>query len=228
MLYIILSVAFAVLVYAPSLWVRIIMHKHSRILKDMPGTGGELAEHLVQRFELEPVRVERTTEFNDHYDPGAQVVRLSPNNYDGKSLTAVAVAAHEVGHAIQFQRKEQISRLRVKYIPLAMMLKKTGILLMALVPIVGFVVKAPAAVIGVIVVSIVLQLLGALAYLIVLPEEMDASFNKAMPILVQGNYVRQRDIPAVQRVLKAAALTYFAGALVDVINIGRWLSVLRR
>lgn len=204
------------------------MYKHSRTLKDMPGTGGELAEHLVQRFELEPVRVERTTEFNDHYDPGAQVVRLSPNNYDGKSLTAVAVAAHEVGHAIQFQRKEQISRLRVKYIPLAMMLKKTGILLMALLPIMGFVVKAPAAVIGVIVLSIVLQLLGALAYLIVLPEELDASFNKAMPILVQGNYVRQRDIPAVQRVLKAAALTYFAGALVDVINIGRWLSVLRR
>lgn len=228
MLYILLSATFAVLVYAPSLWVRIIMYKHSRTLKDMPGTGGELAEHLVQRFELEPVRVERTTEFNDHYDPGAQVVRLSPNNYDGKSLTAVAVAAHEVGHAIQFQRKEQISRLRVKYIPLAMMLKKTGILLMALLPIMGFVVKAPAAVIGVIVLSIVLQLLGALAYLIVLPEELDASFNKAMPILVQGNYVRQRDIPAVQRVLKAAALTYFAGALVDVINIGRWLSVLRR
>lgn len=228
MLYILLSAIFAILVYAPSLWVRIIMHKYSRTLKDMPGTGGELAEHLVQRFELASVKVEKTTGLGDHYDPAAQVVRLSPNNYDGKSLTAVAVAAHEVGHAIQFQRNEKISQLRKKYIPLAMMLKKTGILLMALVPIMGFVVKAPAAVIAVIVVSIVLQLLGALAYLIVLPEELDASFNKAMPILVQGNYVRQRDIPAVRRVLKAAALTYFAGALVDVINIGRWLAVLRR
>ncbi len=99
---------------------------------------------------------------------------------------------------------------------------------MALLPIAGFVIKSPAVVIVIIIVSIVLQLLGALAYLIVLPEELDASFNKAMPILVQGDYVRQRDIPAVRLVLKAAALTYFAGALVDVINIGRWLSVLRR
>ena len=228
MLYVILSVAFAFLIYAPSLWVRIVMHKHSRTLKHMPGTGGELAEHLIQRYELEPVRVEKTTEHNDHYDPVAQVVRLSPSNYDGKSLTAVAVAAHEMGHAIQFQRKEKISRLRMRYIPPATMLKKTGILLMALVPVAGFVIKAPVAVITIIIISIVLQLLGALAYLIVLPEELDASFNKAMPILVQGDYVRQRDIPAVRVVLKAAALTYFAGALVDVINIGRWLSVLRR
>lgn len=228
MLYVILSAAFFILVYGPSLWVRIVMHRHRQTLKDMPGTGGELAEHLVQRFDLGSVRVEKTTEDNDHYDPRARVVRLSPSNYDGKSLTAIAVAAHEVGHAIQFHRKEQISRLRLKYIPVAMLLKKTGILLVALLPIAGFVIKAPAIVIALILISVGLQLLGALAYLIVLPEEWDASFNKALPILVEGDYIKQSDIPAVRGVLKAAALTYFASALADVINIGRWLMILRR
>lgn len=228
MLYIILSIALFLLVYGPSLWVRFVMHRHSKTCIDMPGTGGELAQHLLERFGLDLVRVEKTTDRGDHYSPSERVVRLSPGNYDGKSLTAVAVAAHEVGHAIQFHRQEKISKLREKYIPLATRIKKVGILLLALLPIAGFVIKAPAAIIGLIVLSLGLQLLGALAYLIVLPEEWDASFNKAMPILIEGNYIRPRDVVAVRSVLKAAALTYFAGALADVINIGRWLLVLRR
>jgi len=73
-----------------------------------------------------------------------------------------------------------------------------------------------------------MQLAGALAYLIVLPEEMDASFNKALPILTKGNYIQAHHEDAVRSVLKAAALTYFAGALANVLNIGRWLMVLIR
>ena len=194
----------------------------------MPGTGGELAEHLITRFELDGVEVEQAAEGVDHYDPVAKKVRLSPSNFDGKSITAVAVAAHEVGHAIQFHRNERISQLRSKYIPRAMLMKKAGILLLTLLPIAGLVIKSPAAIFALIALSIGLQLLGALAYLIVLPEEWDASFHKAMPILAEGNYLEDSQLPAARKVLKAAALTYFAGALADVVNIGRWLLVLRR
>ncbi|MFK7732906.1 MAG: zinc metallopeptidase [Pseudomonadales bacterium] len=228
MLYAVLSAVLVLLVYLPSLWVRYVMHKYNKPLTQMPGTGGELAEHLIKRFELEDVAVEQTTEGADHYDPAAKMVRLSPSNYDGKSITAVAVAAHEVGHAIQFARNETISQLRSRYIPKAMLMKKIGILLLTLLPIAGFVIKAPALLFGLIGLSIGLQLFGALAYLIVLPEEWDASFNKALPILKEGDYLPEDYQPGAHRVLKAAALTYFAGALADVVNIGRWLLVLRR
>lgn len=228
MVYAVLTIMLIALVYFPSLWVRYIMRRHARQFEAMPGTGGELAQHLIDRFELEPVKVEAAAEGVDHYDPSAQIIRLSKSNFEGKSITAVAVAAHEVGHAIQFQRKEAISQLRNRYLPLASTLKKTGIFIMFALPVVGFISKSPAATFGLIGLSVVLQLLGALAYLIVLPEEWDASFNKALPILREGDYVPEQHMPAVNSVLKAAALTYFAAALAEVVNIGRWLMVLRR
>ena len=76
--------------------------------------------------------------------------------------------------------------------------------------------------------SLLLQLIGALAYLIILPEEWDASFNKALPILIEGEYVAEDQLPNIRNVLKAAAITYFASALANVLNIGRWLLILRR
>ena len=76
--------------------------------------------------------------------------------------------------------------------------------------------------------SLLLQLIGALAYLIILPEEWDASFNKALPILMEGEYVAEDKLPNIRNILKAAAITYFASALANVLNIGRWLLLLRR
>jgi Zn-dependent membrane protease YugP len=73
-----------------------------------------------------------------------------------------------------------------------------------------------------------LQLGGALAYLIILPEEWDASFNKALPILIEGEYVEEHDVGKVRIILKAAALTYFAAAMANVLNVGRWFMMLRR
>ena len=194
----------------------------------MPGTGGELARHLVERFKLDGVAVETTDEGRDHFDPGAPAVRLSPSNYEGKSLTAVAIAAHEVGHAIQFHREEEIFKLRAKYMPTAMRLRRAGELLLVAVPIVALLVKSPPAIIAAITLSLALQLAGAGAYLIMLPEEWDASFNKALPILREGEYVPESQIGAVRKILRAAALTYFAGALASIVNIGRWALLLRR
>ncbi|MEX0738692.1 MAG: zinc metallopeptidase [Pseudohongiella sp.] len=218
----------AALAFLPQIWVRYVMKKHHRQDPAMAGTGGELAEHLVSRFRLEGIVVEQTEEGRDHFDPGAKAVRLSPSNYEGRSLTAVAVAAHEVGHAIQFHRNEAIFELRKKYIPMASKFSKFGVALMMSVPVAALVLRSPVAVGTVIALSVIMQLLGALAYLIVLPEEWDASFNKALPILVDGEYISPQQYSGVRQVLKAAALTYFAGALANILNIGRWLMVLRR
>ena len=225
--YIILTALLLLLAWAPSLWVQHVLRRHGAERADLPGTGAELARHLIERLELDGVTVERTDTGRDHYDPTTRTVRLGAAHHDGRSLAAVAVATHEIGHAIQFARNEPVSRLRSRWLPLANTLKRAGILLLAALPVVAIVV-APAAMFGVVALSLVLQLAGALAYLIVLPEEWDASFGKAMPILAAGEYVAEDDLPAVRGVLKAAAWTYFAGALADLVNIGRWALILRR
>lgn len=224
----IIGLILAVLIYMPSFWVRRVMQAYSKDLPEIPGTGGELAQHLIDRFELEGIVVEETQPFRDHFDPAAKAVRLGPNNFHGKSLTAIAVAAHEVGHAIQFHRQEKIFELRSRYLPTAQALSQIGIGIMWAFPVIGFVLRSPFAVGLVIAASLLLQLAGAMAYLIILPEEWDASFNKALPILADGEYVEDGRLPAVRKILRAAALTYFAAALANVLNIGRWFMLLRR
>lgn len=227
MLFAILLIALLAAVYGPSLWVRSAMHRHGSEIDDMPGTGGELARHLIERFELEGVKVEEAASGNDHYDPKDNAVRLAPEHLNGRSLTAIAIAAHEVGHAIQFVRKEPISRIRGRWIPPALALRKSGILLLSAVPLLAAIVRVPPFIVAAVSCGLILQLIGALMYLIVLPEEWDASFNKALPILKDG-YLPAHHEPAVREVLRAAAMTYFAGALADLLNVARWIMVLRR
>ena len=228
MLFLILAAVLAALVYLPSVWVRHVMSKNGKELNDIPGSGSELAEHLIKRFQLTGIKVEETKPFRDHFDPKEQAVRLSPDNFNGKSLTAIAVAAHEVGHAIQFHRKEKIFELRKKYLPIAHVLNRAGIAIMWSFPVLGLVLRSPSAMGIAVGCSLLLQLIGALAYLIILPEEWDASFNKALPILIEGEYVAEDKLPNIRNILKAAAITYFASALANVLSIGRWLLLLRR
>ena len=81
------------IVVLPQLWVRHTISKHGAERPDLPGTGGELARHLLDRFDLGNVPVE-ITEKGDHYDPDAKVVRLLRQHHEGRSLSAVAIAAH--------------------------------------------------------------------------------------------------------------------------------------
>jgi Zn-dependent membrane protease YugP len=228
MLLLVIAAVLAILVYVPSFWVRQVMNKHNQPLSDLPGTGGELARHLVTRFQLDGIKVEETQPLRDHFDPAAGAVRLSPDNFNGKSLTAIAVATHEVGHAIQFHRREKIFELRKRYLPKALLLSRLGVAIMLAFPVIALVLRSPLVVGSVIGLSLLLQLAGALAYLIILPEEWDASFNKALPILIDGEYIKVEQIPAIRNILRAAALTYFAAALANVLNVGRWFMILRR
>ena len=88
------------LVFGPGIWVRHVLEKYSKPADRYPGTGADLARLLIERHGLSGVRVEET-EAGDHYDPEEKVVRLTPDKYRGRSLTAITVAAHEVGHALQ-------------------------------------------------------------------------------------------------------------------------------
>ncbi len=192
----------------------------------MPGTGGELAQHLVERFQLEGVKVEKGEPDKDHYNPAEKIVSLSPWVFEGKSITAVAVAAHEVGHAIQFVRNEPVSQLRSKYLGKVLIIKRFSSAVLLIFPVVTFVLKIPQIMLLAVVIAVLGMLASVLMYVAILPEEFDASFNKALPILKEG-YLPEAHVAAARQVLRAAAMTYVAAALADILRLWRWLRVVR-
>ena len=130
------------LVFGPSLWVKFVMKRYSSDRPEMPGTGGELAQHLIDRFELEGVKVE-VTELGDHYDPMEKKVRLLREHFESKSLTAVAIAAHEVGHAIQDQQGDRRLVSRTKMIPVADRVARWSAAIISLSPVIALITRHP-------------------------------------------------------------------------------------
>jgi len=216
------------LVFGPQWWAQYTFRRYADELPRIPGTGGELARHLLDQFGIPQVAVEKTEQGGDHYDPEQRAVRLSPDNYDHKSLTAVAVAAHEVGHAIQHQRKERKLALRHRLVKLAQTTQQIGAGAMFLLPVALAITRAPSA--GLVMGAIGLGSMASatLVHLVTLPVELDASFGKALPILNAGHYIQPGDETAVRRVLRAAAWTYVASSLASLLNLARWLAFLRR
>ena len=102
-------------VFGPQWWVRHVLAKHAADRPDLPGTGAELARHLLDEAGLQQVKVEQT-DIGDHYDPDALAVRLTPPHHDGRSIAAVAVAAHEVSHAVQHARGEPAFKRRYQLV----------------------------------------------------------------------------------------------------------------
>lgn len=226
MLYALIGLAIFVLVYGPQLWVRYVLHKHQREIPDIPGTGSELARHLLDRFELSQVEVKAGGKGENYYQPGDNYVSLSPEVFKGKSITAVAVAAHEVGHALQFNHQEPVSRLREKYFGKAILIQRIGMGIVSLSPLIGVLVKVPQLSLLILAAGVISLFVSVLMYVAILPEEFDASFNKALPILAEG-YVPEQNLPKIRQVLRACALTYVAAALADVLSLWRWLRLLR-
>jgi len=215
------------LVFMPTLWVRWVMQRYSADLPDLPGTGGELAQHLIERLGLKGVGVE-TTDIGDHYDPESRMVRLTEGNWSGKSLTAVAVAAHEVGHAVQHHQNDARLNARTKLIPIVTVLGQLSVGVLTVVPIIGLLTRHPAPTLLIAGIGLSGLLFRMLLHLVTLPTEWDASFGKALPVLTEGKYISPEQEKVVRRVLGAAALTYFAAALADAFNLFRWASLLIR
>ncbi|MCO4784347.1 zinc metallopeptidase [Marinomonas atlantica] len=219
--YILLLLVLIAIFFGPQLWVKKVLKQHQAPRPDLPGTGGELARHLLKRYELQSVKVEAAEEGKDHYDIQAKVVRLSPYVLNERSLTAVAVAAHEVGHAIAHHRQETVARLRTRYLPYAMMIQRLAVIMLFAWPIVSAALRLPYTPMLHGVVIVTLGLVTVFVQLAILPEEWDASFNKALPMLTKGRYLPSQDIPKVRRILTACAMTYVASALMNILLFWR-------
>ena len=215
------------LIFGPSLWVKFVMKRYSKEKPEMPGTGGELAKHLIERFTLKDVKVE-VTELGDHYDPVEKKVRLLREHYESKSLTAVAIAAHEVGHAIQDQQGDKRLVTRTKMIPVADKVARWSAAIISLSPVIGIITRHPMPFSLVLLLGLSGFIARMMVHAVTLPIEFDASFAKALPVLREGSYVSKSDEDAVSRILRAAALTYVSAALADILNLGRWIAILVR
>jgi len=215
------------LIFGPSLWVKLVMGRHSSEKPEIPGTGGELAKHLIERFSLKDVKVE-VTELGDHYDPSEKKVRLLREHYESKSLTAIAIAAHEVGHAIQDQQGDKRLATRTKMVPVVDKVARWSVVIISLSPIIGIVTRHPIPFSLLLLIGLLGFIARMMIHAVTLPIEFDASFSKALPLLKEGNYISQSDEKAVTSILRAAALTYVSAALADILNLGRWIVILSR
>jgi Zn-dependent membrane protease YugP len=208
------------LVFGPMAYVKWAMARHGADRPDLPGTGGELARHLMDEAGLPHVAVEPTDD-GYHYDPVAQAVRLGPEHLDGRSVTAVAVAAHEVAHAVQHRDGARLFTLRLALARIVSPLRMVAVALMTVLPLLGAVAGAGHLVVSSMVLALAVFVLSVGLQLVTLPLEFDASFARALPALRAGGYLAERDLSAAQRVLRAAAMTYVAGTFLSVLQLAR-------
>ena len=180
-------------------------------------TGAEVARMILDRNGLRHVRIEETPGvLSDHYDPSSKVVRLSSGNYHGTSLAGVAVAAHEVGHAIQDAEGYAYSRFRHALVPVANWSSNLSWIFIMI--------GLFASLTNMLLLGIILMAAGVLFQIVTLPVEFNAS-SRAMRLLTEYGLITSEEAPKSRKVLSAAAFTYVAGAMVAVAELVRLLLI---
>jgi len=227
MIYLILGIILFVLILGPQYWAKHILQKYSGHRDDIPGTGAELVKHLRKKFDMAYLKVEGT-DLGDHYDPTDKAVRLSKDNLDKRSLTAITVAAHEFGHALQHAKNYKPLTSRTSMVRTAQKLERVGGFALLVLPLVAFTPAGARLAPALFLVVIMSMLVNTLVDFVTLPVEFDASFGRALPILREGQYISKNDYRAARRILTACALTYLASSLSGMLNFWRWLKLLRR
>ncbi|MEM7172965.1 MAG: zinc metallopeptidase [Pseudomonadota bacterium] len=226
MLYVFLILLLLGVIFGPSLWAKRVMSKHGDPRADFPGTGGELARHLLDEAGLKEVVVEATT-VGDHYDPEAKAVRMSQEHLEGRSLTAVVVAAHEVGHALQDGEGYGPLKTRGRLVRATAWLQKLGSVAIFASMGLGVVSRSPVVAFLGVGAGIATMAASVVVHLVTLPVELDASFKRALPTLENGRYLASEDMPAARKILKACALTYVASSLTALLNLWQWIRYIR-
>jgi Zn-dependent membrane protease YugP len=185
--------------------------RYSKVAISSGMTGADIARQLLDRSGISDVRVERHQGWlSDHYHPTKKVVHLSPDVYDGRSVAAAGIAAHEVGHAIQHNQKYAPMSFRQVLVGPA----NAGSTLSYILIIAGFFLHA----VGLIWLGIVLFSAVVLFQLVTLPVEWNAS-SRAKTSLVQYGIVGQSESLHVNKVLNAAAMTYLAALITSILTL---------
>lgn len=204
-IYIIIMVATAGLGFWASFRVKSTFRKWSSVPASSGMTGAEIARTILARSDIHDVEVERVDGFlSDHYDPRSKTLRLSPDVYDGASVAAAGVAAHEVGHALQHNKAYWPLQVRSYLAPAASFGGNISMIVFGI----GLAIGAT----GMATLGVLLFALMVAFTLITLPVEFDAS-NRAKALLPEMGVTAGADGVGVSKVLNAAAMTYVAGAV---------------
>ena len=205
--------------------VRSTFQKYSRQISARRITGAQAAQRVLLANGVQGVRIERVSgELTDHYDPKANVIRLSDNVYNNPSTAAIGVACHEAGHAVQYAQSYAPIKLRAAIIPitnfgskLAMPLILLGILLNFLGEFSYTFIYLGIAAFGL---SLVFQL-------VTLPVEFNAS-RRALAAIESNELLTQEELKGAKKTLSAAAMTYVAATAVALAQLIRLLSIFGR
>ena len=203
--------------FIPSLWVNYILKKYNKILPDMPFTGRELGNKILEEQKLNNVSINPIKQL-DHYNPIDKKIHISDDKLNKKSITSIAVVAHEIGHAIQDKENYKPLKLRQSLIERTMIFQRIGsfLLIIGLPSIFAFTKSPFITFISALVIMGCLTT-NVLIHLITLPVEFDASFKRALPILTK--YVPIENMYQCKSVLRAAALTYLAQSIVSIFRL---------
>ena len=187
--------------------------KYNGVPNNSGKTGCEVAREILKRNNLSHVDVVKVNgNLTDHYDPNQQVVRLSSAVYDGKSISATAIAAHECGHAVQDKDNYKPMVIRAKIVPIVQVATSLSywILFISLV----------LEIMNLLYIGIFFTLFGLAFQLVTLPVEFNAS-KRAKEMLYNYNLIMSDEQKGVKKVLKVAAMTYVAGVLASALDILR-------
>ena len=219
--YMMLALFGLVLTGLPQLWVRNTYKKYTQVPVRIGVSGADVARKILADNNITDVSVESTPgELSDHYDPSSKVVRLSEKIYNGKSVSAAGIAAHEVGHAIQDNKGYFPMKIRAGLFPAVSFGQMLGPWLM----IIGIMLRSSAhfgfgdqiAILGLMFYASVF-----LFQVITLPVEINAS-QRALRALASGGYLAEDEILGGKKVLTAAACTYIAAALYSLLELAYW------
>ena len=163
----------------------------------------------------------------DHYDPETRTVRLLKSHFGESTLSAIVIAAHEVGHAIQHRDDYKPLAARSRAVKAAAVFARLGAVVSLVAPIVFAISKSPALSLLTLAGGIAAMGGAVVVHVLTLPVEVDASFNRALPLLERGGHVLPRDMDGAHKLLKVAAYTYVAGSLASLLNLAAWLRYIR-
>ena len=209
----------------PVVWINYVFKKNDEILPNMPFNGFEFGNQLIKELELKDVCLEKTL-IGDHYDLDQRKVKVGEDRLRKKSLTSISIICHEIGHAIQHAENYTPLITRTKLVKNTLWINKIAFAVIYIgLPIIFATGYLPL--IKVCILLILLSLfIGVVIHLVTLEVELDASFNKAMPII-------KKKIPAVyhdscRSILRAAAFTYVVGVFKNLISLRMIWTVLSR
>ncbi len=223
--YYFLAIAVMVLSLIAQSRVQSVFNKYAQIRTVRGITGVQLANELLRKNGISMPVTQVSGSLTDHFDPKNQVVGLSQSVYNFDSVSALAVAAHEIGHVLQYNEDYRPMKMRTAILPVANIGCRIG----------------PFLVIGGLLLSLLVENVGNTGYyiaiagvalyvamllfqLVTLPVEFNAS-SRGLSMLTEGGYLTDEELPGAKKMLRAAALTYVLAALGSFVTVLRLLSL---